>query len=83
MKGIRMFLAAGMITVLEEDRQAVPRVHRIQCRLRTAPVNVRDALRIVAHHALPLLFAMWRDRQPYEPTRFDAARPQRQAPTAA
>jgi len=133
MKGIGTVLAAGMITVFGEDRQAVPSVRPIQCRSGTAPVTVRsgktirvrfrhacnkqarntlqllaqqlvlhhawareiyqthrdrgrhhhEALRIVAHHALRVLFAMWRNRQPYDPTRFEAARRQRQQPKAA
>ena len=132
-KGIGTVLAAGLIGLFGEDRQAVPDVTLIQCRAGTAPVTMRsgktvrvrfrracnkqarntvqqmaqqlvlhhawareiyqthrdrgrpyhEALRIVAHHALRVLFAVWRDRRPYDADVFEAARRQRQQPKAA
>jgi len=131
--GLGTVLAAGLICLFGEDRQAVPDVNPIQCRAGTAPVTVRsgksmrvqfrracnkqarntvqqlaqqlvlhhawarqiyqahrargrhhhEALRIVAHHALRVLFAVWRDRQPYDAARFEEARRRRQQPKAA
>lgn len=132
-KGVGTVLAAGLLCVFGEDRQAVPDVTRLQYRSGTAPVTVRsgkstrvqfrracnkqarntvqqlaqqlvlhhawarelyqahrargrhyhEALRIVAHHALRVLFAIWRDRRPYDAARFETARRQRQQPKAA
>ncbi len=132
-KGVGTVLAAGLICLFGEDREAVPDVTPIQCRAGTAPVTVRsgktirvrfrracnkqarktvqqlarqlirhhtwareiyrahrtqgrhhqEALRIVGHHALRVLFAMWRDRQPYDAARFEAARRRRQGPKVA
>lgn len=51
--------------------------HRIRGR------HYHEALRIVGHHALRVLYAVWRDRQPYDADRYEAARRRRQAPKAA